>query len=201
MFAKDLLLENSPVISYINKIQGDDNKLYLESSIVFRCPRCHTYFEPNTVGGWVQKAARELLGDTTSCAGGFVHVMEDRPGDPVYTQSWQRIINTTLGCQCVLMTQENIYDWSSFVLPEKNGGVNEMNKQARQTDCVSGPNKGKFKISESHYLRFEKDGMVRSRKSLLQEEEDGVNCHQDTCWNGRQSLQQQAAKKVTNDQN
>ena len=51
-----------------------------------------------------------------------------------------------------------------------------------------------FKISDSHFLEFGKDGMIRSWKKLTQKDCDIVNCHQDDCWKGRLPLKQIIAK-------
>lgn len=82
--------------------------------------------------------------------------MDDRPGDPTYTRSQKRVVNGQPSCECIVVKKDMLYDWSTFLLPTKNGEINKYNKQPEPKDYVSGPNKNNFKISETHYLEFAK---------------------------------------------
>ena len=79
---------------------------------LYRPPRGHTYMQPDSVGGRVQRAARKILKGRGK---GAVHVMTDHPDDPSYAVSWQQMAESCDGLELTLPSLGDFFDWQTFL--------------------------------------------------------------------------------------
>ena len=134
-------------------IRNDIDDIRLLIIDLYRGVSGHTYMEPDTQGGRIQREARKIL---LSRDDGFIHVMAKNDTDPSYTRSWAAIAGSLNGMTLVLPEMNDFHRWSEFLLPPENGGISNLHIVPSGKCCYSGPHSTdkSFLITKSHYLNF-----------------------------------------------
>ena len=124
----------------------------------------HTYTQPDSEGGQIQRAARKILLTRGEI---FVHVMaKDESIDPPYTKSWAELAESLDNMTIKLPTMADFHKWSEFLLPPEKGSSSSLYIVPSPRSCFRGPNSANkhWRITKCHYLNFgygeDKDGKV-----------------------------------------
>jgi hypothetical protein len=145
----------------------------------------HTYMQPDTEGGRIQRAARKVF---LSCRKMFIHVMaKDEQIDPLYTKSWADVAGSLNNINLVLPSIQDFHGWFNFLLPPQNGGDSKLHFVPTSHSSLRGPHSTdkSWRITKCHCLNFgygeDKDGKLVAHHGV---------------WFGRKSFSQGAPDEI-----
>ena len=157
----------------------------------------HTYMQPDTEGGRIQREAKKVL---LMRGGGFVHTMRKDPTqDPPYTVAWVDLADNVDNINPVTPGIEHFHEWSKFLLPPEKKGTSILYCVPTPKHCFRGPHSvdNSWRITRSHHLNFgigeninglkvQHSGVWFSRDRMDQEEPDEVFCRRIGLWDSEE---------------